>query len=95
MSGEPRTPIPTGGDAAILARLIRPDDDNLPREKAQALLHFRFGTNDIERLHDLVAKNCEDQLTPPEKKELESYLRVSALIDLMQAKARRTLKARS
>jgi hypothetical protein len=85
----------TGGrEGAILARLIRPEDDDLPAEAARALLNIRFGRHDLDRIHELVTKNQEDALTPAEKADLESYLHVSSILDLMHAKARRSLKKR-
>ena len=80
------------GDAAILAKLIRPNDDDLPAPEAQALLNIRFGKRELDRIHELVTKNQDDALTAPEKADLESYLRVSAFIDLVHAKAHRSLK---
>jgi hypothetical protein len=83
----------TGGrEGAILARLIRPEDDDLPAEAAKALLNIRFDRRDLDRIHDLVTKNQDDALTPTEKVDLESYLHVSSFLDLMHAKARRSLK---
>lgn len=86
------TQISQTGDAVILARLIRPNDDSLPAAEAKALLNIRFDGRELEHIHELVTKNQDDALTPTEKAELESYLRVSALVDLMHAKARRSLK---
>ncbi len=80
------------GDAAILARLIGPENDNLPVPAAKALLNLRFDSRDLDRIHELLTKNQDDALTPAEKADLESYLRVSAFLDLMHAKARRSLK---
>ncbi len=82
-------------EAAILTRLIRPDKDDLPAEQAKALLRVRFEQSDLDRLHELVVKNQDDNLTPPEKEELEGYLRVSAFLDLMHAKARYSLRKRN
>ncbi len=79
-------------EAAILSRLIRPEQDDLPDEAAQALLRLRFDDQDLNRLHELVTKNQDDALTPAERAELESYLRVSSFVDLMHAKARRSLQ---
>jgi hypothetical protein len=45
-------------------------------------------------IHELVTKNQEDALTPSEKADLESYLHVSSILDLMHAKACRSLKKR-
>jgi len=80
------------GDARILARLIRANDDNLPAAEARALLNIRFDSRELIRIHELVTKNQDDALTPAEKADLESYLRVSAFVDLIHAKARRSLK---
>ncbi len=79
-------------DAAILSRLIRPDRDDLSDEAAQALLKLHFDGEDLDRLHDLTTRNQDGPLDPAERSELESYLRISSFLDLMQAKARRTLK---
>ena len=86
------SPITHTGDAAVLARLIRPNDDNLPAAEARALLNIRFDSRELDRIHELVTKNQDDALTPAEKADLESYLRVSAFVDLIHAKARRSLK---
>jgi hypothetical protein len=86
------TQLSRAGDAAVLAKLIRPNDDNLPVEEAKALLNIRFDNRELARIHELVTKNQDDALTPDEKADLESYLRVSAFVDLMHAKARRSLK---
>ena len=80
------------GDAAILARSIRPEDNSLPVAAAKALLNIRFDSNDLDHIHELVTKNQNDALTPAERADLESYLRVSSFLDLMHAKARRSLK---
>ena len=87
-------PITHTGDAGILARLIRADDTSLPPGAAKALLRIRFTEDDLARIHELAAKNQDDALTDAEKADLESYLRVSPFLDLMHAKARRSLKKR-
>jgi hypothetical protein len=79
-------------EAAILARVIRPEKDDLPLEQAKALLRLKYEQSDLDRLHELVVKNQDDELTPAEKEELEGYLRVSAFLDLMHAKARYSLR---
>jgi len=81
-----------GTEAAILARVIRPDDAGLPPEAARALLNLRLDRADLDRIHDLLTRNQENVLTPPELAELDSYLRVGSFLDLMQAKARRSLR---
>jgi hypothetical protein len=86
------TPISHTGDAGILARLIRADGTSLPPEAAKALLKIRFTDQDLARIHELAVKNQDNALTPAEKADLESYLRVSSFLDLMHAKARRSLR---
>ena len=70
--------VESNTEAAILARLIRPERDDLSNEAAKALLHFDFDREDLDRIHTLVTVNQNDGLTPAEKSELESYLRISS-----------------
>jgi hypothetical protein len=80
-------------EAAILTRMIHPERADLPEEAAEAVLKlFSLDQGDSDRLHDLLVRNQDDALTPAEKVELEVYLRVSMMIDLMHAKARYSLK---
>ena len=82
-------------EAAILSRVIRPEKDDLPDEQAKALLRLKFEQSDLDRLRELVVRNQDDELTPVEKEELEDYLRVSAFLDLMHAKARYSLRKKN
>jgi hypothetical protein len=79
-------------EAAILARVIQPDNHNLPLAAARALLKFEFNMDDRQRMHDLAVKNQSGKLTSTEKRELDGYLRVGRLLDLLGAKARLSLK---
>lgn len=79
-------------EAGIFTRMIHPEKPDLPNDDAQALLRFKIDQTDLDRMHQLAVKNQDDALTPAEKSELESYLRVSYFIDLMHAKARLSLK---
>jgi hypothetical protein len=79
-------------DAAILSRVIRPDDDSFSPAAAEALLALRFEQRDLDRIHELIVKNQDDALNADEKSELDNYRRVSFLLDLMHSKARRSLK---
>jgi hypothetical protein len=47
------TQVSHASDAAVLARLIRPNDDDLPTAEAKALLNIRFGKSDLDRIHKL------------------------------------------
>ncbi len=87
-------PLAGGTEAAILARLIRPDRGNLSPEAARALLDLHFDEADLDRLQALVRMNQDDALDPAGRSELESYLRISSVLDLMQARARGSLRGR-
>ena len=84
--------ISSSVEAALLARSIHPERDDLSQEAAKALLHIGLEPEDLDKLHMLVTKNQAGALTATEKADLESYLRVSSFFDLMHAKARRSLK---
>lgn len=79
-------------EAAILTRGVRPERDDLARDEAHALLRMGLEQEDLDRLHLLATKNQDGELTPAESADLECYLRLSSLFDLMHAKARRSLK---
>jgi hypothetical protein len=81
-------------EAAILARVIQPDHDDLPPAAARALLKLHFTAEDRERMHELAVRNQGGKLTAAEQQELHGYLRVGRLLDLLGAKARLSLKKR-
>ncbi len=82
---------PSATAGAILARVIRPEDADLCPAAAEAFLRFRFGPRDRERMHELAEKNQNGTLNDAERQELEDYLRVGMMLDLLQAKARLAL----
>jgi len=84
--------VSTNSEAAIPSRVIRPDNGDLRPEAADALLAIRFESCDLDRMHELAAKNQDDRLSPKEKAEMENYRRVSFLLDLIHSKACRSLK---
>jgi uncharacterized protein YnzC (UPF0291/DUF896 family) len=79
-------------DAAILSRLIRPEDDTLSPSAAEGWLAVGFEQSDLDRMNELATMNQDAKLAAEEKHELESYRRVSFLLDLMHSKARQSLK---
>ncbi len=95
MATQQQTGVGSKLEAAILTRVIRPEKDDLPADQAKALLRLRFEQSDLDRLHELVVKNRDDDLSPDEKEELEGYLRISAFLDLMHAKARYSLRTQN
>ena len=77
--------------SAILARAIQPDKCDLAPAAARALLGFKLAEPDRERLHQLLVKNQDDLLNADERSQLDDYLTIGMLLDLLQAKARAAL----
>lgn len=78
-------------ESEILADVIAVDDGNLPPEVAKSLLNWKFTDKAVARMNQLSDRNNKGTLTDTERDELERYLRVGTLINLIQAKARRSL----
>jgi hypothetical protein len=87
----PRTYAPPSAAAAILSRVIQPEESDLTPAAAKAFLRFTFSERDRERMHELAARNQDGLLTGAEQQELENYLQVGLMVDLLQAKARLSL----
>jgi hypothetical protein len=90
MSAETR--LPPISQAAILSRLIRPEEDNLTPEAAEGFLRIKFEQRELDRMHQLAVKNQDGALTAQERDEMDNYRRVGFLLDLIHSKARRALK---
>ena len=82
-------------EADILTEVVAPDEPTLPQEFAHAVLSVRFNDSATETIRELLQKNSAGTITTEEKDDLEKYMRVGQFLDLMQAKARQSLKARS
>ncbi len=76
----------------ILARVIQPAEAGLSLDAARSILEFRLAPADCERVDRLAAKARQGMLTAEERAELSEYEHVTALLELMQSKARRSLK---
>jgi len=88
-----RSPTSNTRESGILTRAIQPNKQNLSAAAARAFLRIQLDPQDRDRLHDLLVKNQEKPLNSAERSELDSYLHVGMLIDLLQAKARAVLHA--
>ena len=85
--------VPTSDRGAeILLRAIKPAEGNLSTEAARSILAFRLSVTDGERVNDLAAKARSGTLSVEERAELDEYERVTSLLELMQSKARLSLK---
>ncbi len=87
MSGTTET-----SEAAILSRVIRPDNGAWSKEAAQSVLQFDFPSADVERMNALAAKAREGSLSGSEEAELGHYRDVGRLLELLQSKARLSLE---
>jgi hypothetical protein len=81
-------------DVAILGRVIEPGRPTLDPRAARAILALDFSDADKERMRQLSAKARAGTLTPPEQVEIDNYERVGHLLNILQSKARRSLKGR-
>lgn len=78
---------------AILARIIEPEQGDLSEAAAKAILQFRLTEADRNRVNELAASARAGTLTEEERSELDDYERVTALIEFLQSKARRSMQA--
>jgi hypothetical protein len=79
-------------DADILARVVAGRADRWSPEAARALLTLGFDRPTTTRVRRLLHKNNRGTITADERLTLERFLRVGQLIDLLHARARRTLQ---
>jgi hypothetical protein len=84
--------LQTSNESEILSRVIVPENGNLPEPVATALLGLAFPKVDVLRMNQLAEKNRRGVITESERDEMERYSRVGNLINLLQSKARRSLK---
>jgi hypothetical protein len=81
--------VPPNTEAAILARIIQADEQELTPDAARYLLSMRLPPRDEDRVNELSAKARAGSLSQAETQELDSYLHIGFLLGIMQAKARR------
>jgi hypothetical protein len=79
------------GEAAIWARLIESQPEELTPEAAKYLLGLGFTENDQARLQELADRSQDGTLSEDEGREFDSYLHIGNLLAVMQSKARLVL----
>jgi hypothetical protein len=79
-------------EAAIWARLMRAQEDELPPDAAEFLLSIDFEEGDRQRMSRLAERSEAGTLTVEEQAEFDSYLHIGNLLAVMQSKARLALK---
>jgi hypothetical protein len=76
----------------ILSEVIEEGAGNLSPEVAAAVLKWRFSRRACVRIAELSERNQRGELSELEREELDRYLRVGSLVNLVQAKARLALQ---
>ena len=82
-------------EAAIWARLIRAQKDELSSDAAEFLLSIAFDDRDRERMLELADRSEAGILTAEEQAEFDSYLHIGNFLAVMQSKARLAPKKKS
>ena len=78
--------------AEMLARMITPEHGGMPAQAAREILGFKLPPRDHDRVNELAAKARQGSVDSDEREELDDYERVTAMLELMQSKARLSLK---
>ncbi len=86
-----QTHVPTN-EAAIVGRLIKPDQGDFSPEAARELLSLQFGPEDQTRMRELSLKAQDGTLTASEQAEVENYRRVGYWLGVLWSRARLSLK---
>lgn len=84
--------LPPITEAEILAQVISPEEPDLPPEVANAILRLAFRGTALTKMRELVDKNNRGLLDAAEQSAMEKYRRVGQFLDMMQAKARLSLR---
>lgn len=80
-------------ESDILADVIAADAGDLSPEVAREVLGWRFSDRASRHMSQLADRSNKGVITDSEAALLERYLRVGSLVNLLQAKARLSLKA--
>ena len=83
----------TISESDILAEVLGADESDLTPAVARTVMKWKFSARTSRRITELAQKNQQGSITARDRETLESYLRVGSLINLLQAKARLSLKS--
>jgi hypothetical protein len=79
-------------EAAILRRIVEHDQPTFNADVARAILTLDFNQADKDQMRQLSAKAREGTLTAEEQAAINNYERVGHFLNILQLKARRSLK---
>ena len=88
----PQTMTAEISGTAILSRVLEAHASSFTPEAARSILRLKFDEIDTNRINILAEKNRCGMLTEAEQQELQNYLLVGHLLDLLHSKARLALK---
>lgn len=80
-------------ESEILADVMAADRGDLTPEAARSVLKWEFSKRTASRIDALAERNRLGTITVRERQDLEKYLRVGSLVNILQAKARLSLKS--
>ena len=83
--------IKTNNEVEIWARVISPDQSDMPEPTATVVLGWTFNDEAKQRMEELASRNGQGTLSDSEREELEAYVNVGQVIAILQAKARLSL----
>lgn len=79
-------------ESDILADVMAVDRGDLTPAVARSVLRWRFSKRASSRIARLSGRGARGIITAEERQELEKYLRVGGFVNILQAKARLSLK---
>lgn len=79
-------------ESDVLHSLVFPFDEDLDPPAARSLLRIRFDREATNQINQLLRKNQRGVISVEERIVLEKYIRMGKFIDVLQAKARKSLK---
>lgn len=83
-------------EVTILSKLLlNSQGRGLTQQQARYLLGLGFTDEDKARIHELAEKNQESKISAAELRELDSYLKAGNLLAILQARARKVLRAKT
>jgi hypothetical protein len=88
----PETMAGEKSGTAILSRVLQAHASSFTPEAARSILLLKFDQIDLDRMNVLAEKNRLGMLREAEQQELQNYLLVGHLLDLLHSKARLALK---
>ncbi len=82
-------------ETEILSRVIGAENPDFTPDAARSILRLQFVSSDRDRMNELAEKSRAGLLTEEESAELDAFLFVGSILDLLRSKARQTLSATS